>query len=65
MKAVIPPIVRLPDNATAEEHRQQYIKSLEQLATMNPRFFLPLGVKWRWWHFLKQEHPLTELLNDR
>lgn len=25
----------------------------------NPTWMLPLGVKRRWWHFFKKEHPFT------
>lgn len=53
------PIIPVADNATQEERLEAYFQWCEKSQQANPSFMLPLGVKKRWWHLLKSEHPFT------
>ena len=55
----IPPIKPLPPNADAETRRRAYWEYVDLCVATNPSWFLPVGVKKRWWHFFKIEHPET------
>ena len=55
----IPPIKPLPPNADADTRVRMYWEWVDECVDMNPSYFLPVGVKKRWWHFLKIEHPET------
>jgi hypothetical protein len=36
-----------------------YWEYADQCVKCNPHLFLPIGVKRRWWHIFKAEHPRT------
>jgi hypothetical protein len=55
----IPPIKPLPPNADAETRRRMYWEYVDLCVACNPSSFLPVGVKRRWWHLFKIEHPET------
>ena len=55
----IPPIKPLPPNADDETRRRAYWEYVDLCVATNPAWFLPVGVKKRWWHLLKVEHPET------
>jgi hypothetical protein len=59
MKAIIPKIERAPEGATQTERVAMFRKWCERLVAANPDRFLPQGVRRRWWHIAKLEHPLT------
>ena len=55
----IPPIKPLPPNADDETRRRMYWEYVDLCVATNPSMFLPVGVKKRWWHLFKVEHPET------
>lgn len=62
---ILPLFERVPDGATKELRREMYNKYVDEIVTLNPGRFLPLGVTKRWWHLFKLEHPRTrEMWNE-
>lgn len=57
----IPAIQPVGICASEKEKREAYIRYCVLLAELNPSRFLPVGVKKRWWHLFKTEHPLTRI----
>jgi len=47
--------------ATYEERERLFFAHCEKMQKANPHLILPYGVKKRWWHFMKREHPFTQL----
>jgi hypothetical protein len=54
---VIPPMRRVPVDADDATRDRMYREYVAELVTLNPRAFLPPGVKKRWWHLFKVEYP--------
>jgi hypothetical protein len=59
MRFVTVPFRPVPPYATWADRLRLYDEYVTELVSANPEHFLPLGVKRRWWHFFKIEHPLT------
>jgi len=57
----IPPMRRYPEGADFETRSRMYWEYVNLLVDVNPSCFLPRGVKKRWWHLFKNEHPATAL----
>ena len=57
----IPPMKRYPPGADCETRNRMYWEYVNRLVDMNPSCFLPRGVRKRWWHFFKIEHPATAI----
>lgn len=55
----IPPIKRLPQDADDKTRSQMYWEYVDECVAANRSWFLPVGVKRRWWHLFKVEHPKT------
>jgi hypothetical protein len=53
------PLIPLPPNATEEERLQYWRLYVEQVVSLMPERFLPVGTEKRWWHLFKIEHPFT------
>lgn len=51
---------QLPLNANDETRRKMYNEYIDLYVAMNSSWFLPIGVRKRWWHFFKIEHPRTK-----
>lgn len=60
----IPPLLPLDNSIYKKCRTQAYKDYCRLLVAANPGYFLPLGVKRRWWHFFKKEHPLTSWRDD-
>lgn len=54
----------VPQGATKEQCQQMYWRYVDEMVALNPRSFLPVGVRKRWWHFFKLEHPRTREIWD-
>lgn len=71
MRAITPYMKPVPPGADRATRERMFLEYVDELVRLNPRLYLPLGVKRRWWH-LKLEHPrtsrttkaLTEARND-
>lgn len=55
------PMEKIRAGATYEERERMFFAHCEKMQKANPHLMLPYGVKKRWWHFMKQEHPFTKL----
>ena len=55
----IPPMRPYPPNATPERREEMYWQYVDLCVACNPLWFLPIGVKKRWWHVFNVEHPET------
>lgn len=60
----IAPLLPIDINLHKKCRTQAYKEYCRLLVAANPGYFLPLGVKRRWWHFFKKEHPLTNWKDD-
>lgn len=54
----------LPPNPTPEIRAQFFISHMELLVAHNQDWYLPFGVKKKWYQFFKMEHPMTSYRND-
>jgi hypothetical protein len=57
---MIIPLIPIRKDATEQERIEAHKAYCLELVSLFPRAFLPLGIKRRWYHFFKQEHPLTK-----
>ena len=58
---------KVPADATPELRWKMYLEAQDELVRLNQSYFLPIGVRRRWWkpsHWLMVEHPRTTLLED-
>lgn len=58
----IPKMARVPDGASVDVREKMFWDHMDAIVRWNPNGFLPIGVKKRWWHILKTEHPRTREL---
>lgn len=56
-----PPIKPVPDDATQADRDRMLNEFKLAVVAMYPNCFLPVGVRKRWWHWFKMQHPLTEI----
>jgi hypothetical protein len=56
---MIIPLVPIQKDATDEERLNAYRAYCLEIVNLFPSAFLPLGEVKRWYHFFRQEHPLT------
>lgn len=61
MAFIVPILKPLPEDAARETAERMLAEYEDEMVRLNPRWFLPLGVNRRWWHFfsVKIEHPHT------
>jgi hypothetical protein len=59
MRIIFPKFEPVPEVATLEEREAMFRAWCERLVAANPSWFLPLGVRRRWWN-VAIEHPLTK-----
>lgn len=57
-----PPMKPIPPGATRETRERMYWEYVDLLVACNSRWFLPPGVKKRWWHLFMVEHPETTMI---
>lgn len=56
------PMQRIPEGTSDAIRLQLYFDYCQFNQAVNPDFNLPLGVKKRWYHLFKCEHPFTSRL---
>lgn len=59
------PMKEIAKDATPKERAQAFYEHCEEHVRVNPGTMLPLGVKKRWWHVFKTEHPFTTAYKDK
>lgn len=57
--STIVPMQTVPKDASEEERTHAFFAWCQAMAEANPNTWLPLGVRRRWFHFIKIEHPFT------
>ncbi len=60
MILTLPDMEPIPVGSTYEQRVKMLWDYEDKLARMNPRNFLTKGIKKRWYHFFKEEHPATK-----
>jgi len=63
-RVILPVMLPLPPDASPQLRDKMYVAYCMDLVRLNPRYYLALGVRKRWYHIGKREHPLTERCHE-